>query len=251
MTLPRLPALPLVAALSAALLSGCATTQGPPDERDPLEGFNRAVHGFNTAFDETIGKPVARGYKAVAPEPVDKGVTNFFSNLNDIGVTFNNLLQGKVGDAASDTGRLLVNTTFGIFGIIDVATPLGLEKHEEDFGQTLGVWGAGPGAYLVLPFFGPRTVRDTAGLVVDTLFMDQVYEIDDVGTRNALLAVRLIDQRADLLKTTNIVETAALDQYAFVRDAYLQRRQFLVYDGDPPEEPEDEDIPESGLEPAP
>lgn len=223
----------------AALLAGCATTQGPPDERDPLEGLNRAVHGFNTAFDETLGKPIARGYKAVAPEPVDKGVTNFFGNINDIAITFNNLMQGKFGDAASDTGRFLVNTTFGIFGVIDVASPLGLAKHEEDFGQTLGAWGAGPGAYVVLPFFGPRTVRDTAGLIVDTLFMDQIYKVDDTGTRNALLAVRLIDQRADLLRTTNIVETAALDQYAFVRDAYLQRRQFLVYDGNPPDDPED------------
>jgi phospholipid-binding lipoprotein MlaA len=221
------------AILAMLLLGGCATSGSAPDERDPLEGFNRGVHTFNQTFDETIGKPLAKGYQAATPEPVDRGVTNFFDNLDDVVIAINNLLQGKPGAAASDVGRFALNSTFGMLGFIDVATPVGLDKSEEDFGQTLGVWGLGPGPYLVVPFIGPSTVRDFGGFLVD-INIDPVWDIDDPGARNAALAVQLIDQRADLLAATTVVEEAALDQYSFIRNAYLQRRNYLVHDGDPP-----------------
>lgn len=220
-------------ALSLSMLGGCATT-GPADERDPWEGFNRSMHSFNTTVDDAVFIPVSKGYKKVVPTPINKGITNFFSNINEVLVILNDLLQFKLGNAASDTGRLLVNSTAGIFGVIDVATEMGLDKHDEDFGQTLGYWGMGPGPYLVLPFLGPKTLRDTGGLLVDS-WADPVWNIDDMATRNALLALRFLDTRADLLSATSILETAALDQYSFVRDAYLQRRDYLIYDGDPPE----------------
>lgn len=223
--------------LGMLLLGGCATSGQAPDERDPLEGFNRGVHTFNQTFDETIGKPLAKGYQAATPEPVDRGVTNFFDNLDDVVIAINNLLQGKPGTAASDVGRFALNSTFGMLGFLDVATPVGLEKSEEDFGQTLGVWGVGPGPYLVVPFIGPSTVRDFGGFIVD-INIDPVWDIDDPGARNAALAVQLIDQRADLLAATTVVEEAALDQYSFIRNAYLQRRNYLVHDGDPPLEDE-------------
>ncbi len=216
-------------------LSGCATTSGPGDGHDPLEGFNRAMHGFNETFDGTIGKPLATGYKALLPAPVDKGISNFFSNINDIIVLVNEVLQAKFSAAVSDVGRVVVNTTIGILGFIDVATSMGLEKHQEDFGQTLGYWGLGPGPYLVIPFLGPSTLRDAVGLVPDN-YIDPLFRINHIPTRNALLALKALDKRSDLLSATNIVETAALDQYTFVRDAYLQRREHLVYDGNLPEE---------------
>ena len=242
------PARSAVAALLLGLGSGCATTEHAVEERDPLQPVNRAVHSFNTTFDETIGKPLARGYQAATPEPVDRGVTNFFANLDDVLIGINNLLQGKPGDAASDVGRFAVNSTFGMLGFIDVASSVGLDKHEEDFGQTLGVWGVGSGPYLVLPFLGPSTVRDTGGFIVD-VNIDPVWDIDDPGARNAALAVMLIDQRADLLSATSIVEEAALDQYAFIRNAYLQRREYLVHDGDPPAGEDDFDPYDAGPPP--
>ncbi|MDZ7754266.1 MAG: VacJ family lipoprotein [Gammaproteobacteria bacterium] len=222
-------------ALLALLVTGCATAPEHVDPRDPWEGFNRSVHAFNTDFDRGIGKPLAETYKLVTPEPVDTAVTNFFGNIGDLLVLINNLLQGKPGDAASDGGRVLMNTTFGILGFIDVASSVGLEAHNEDFGQTFGVWGIEPGPYVVLPFLGPHTVRDAVGWYVG-FEVDDYWEFKDRDTRRALLALELVDMRADLMRTTNIVETAALDQYAFIRDAYLQRRQFLIYDGDPPEQ---------------
>lgn len=215
------------------LLAGCATTS-EPDESDPWEGFNRGVHTFNETFDETIGKPVSQGYNAVMPTPVNRGVSNFFGNLGEGRVIFNDLLQGKVGQAAQDTGRLVVNSTFGILGFIDVASSMGMLKHEEDFGQTLGKWGVGTGPYLVLPFLGPNTARSTVGLVPDAL-TDPLLYVDDMGLRNALVALKMLDLRADLLATSRIVEVAALDKYTFTRDAYLQRREYLLHDGNQPE----------------
>lgn len=222
-------------ALLVLALTGCAGTPKAGDPRDPWEGFNRSVHAFNTDFDRGIGKPLAETYQLVTPEPVDTAVTNFFGNIGDLLVLINNLLQGKPGDAASDGGRILVNTTFGILGFIDVASSMGLEAHEEDFGQTFGVWGIDSGPYVVLPFLGPHTVRDAVGWYVG-FRVDDYWEFDNRDTRRALLALELVDLRADLMRTTNIVETASLDQYAFIRDAYLQRRQYLIYDGNPPEE---------------
>jgi phospholipid-binding lipoprotein MlaA len=220
----------LVAALAAVgLLNGCATANSP----DPAEGFNRAVFAFNEGLDTVLIKPAAKGYDFVMPSFARTGVSNFFGNIGDVFIAVNNLLQGKPSDAVSDAGRFLVNSTIGILGVFDVASDMGMEKHEEDFGQTFGRWGVGPGAYVVLPFFGPRTVRDSAGLVLDVA-TDPVGNIDHVPTRNSLVALRVVSQRAALLPADRVIEEAALDKYSYVRDAYLQRRRNLVYDGDPP-----------------
>lgn len=216
----------------AGLLGGCATSGNP---KDPIEGFNRAMYAFNEGVDTVVIKPVAQGYDAVLPSPVRTGVTNFFGNIADFFIGVNNLLQGKPDQAASDIGRVLINSTIGILGLIDVATEAGLEKHEEDFGQTFGRWGVGDGAYVVLPIFGPRTVRDTAGFVLD-MAADPVAGIDHVPTRNTALALRLVDTRADLLPADKVIEEAALDKYSYVRDGYLQRRRTLVHDGNAPRE---------------
>ncbi len=222
----------LLAVTFAGMLAGCATSGNP---KDPIEGFNRAMFGFNEAVDRAVLKPVAQGYDAVLPTPVRTGVTNFFGNIADLFIGVNNLLQGKPADALNDWGRVLVNSTVGILGLIDVASQMGMEKHEEDFGQTFGRWGAGDGAYVVLPLFGPRTVRDTVGLLVD-VSVDPIANIGHVPTRNSLLALRIIDTRADLLPADKVIEEAALDKYAYVRDGYLQRRRSLIHDGNPPRE---------------
>jgi len=224
-----------VAASYAGLLGGCASAGDP---RDPLEGFNRVMYAFNEGLDTVLIKPAARGYDAVLPAPVRTGVTNFFGNIADLFIGVNNLLQGKPAEAAGDIGRVVINSTVGILGLFDVASAAGLEKHEEDFGQTFGRWGVGNGAYLVVPVFGPRTLRDTAGLVLDVT-ADPVANIGDVSTRNALTALRLVDTRADLLPADKVIEEAALDKYAYVRDGYLQRRRNLIHDGNPPREPAD------------
>lgn len=225
----------VVVAAASGLLGGCATSGNP---KDPIEGFNRAMFAFNEGLDAAIIKPVAKGYDAALPSPVKTGVTNFFGNIADVFIAVNNLLQGKPADAVSDAGRFLVNTTIGIFGLFDVATEIGMEKHEEDFGQTFGRWGAGPGAYVVIPVFGPRNVRDTAGLVLDVM-ADPVADVDHVPTRNTLLAVRLISDRATLLPADKVIEEAALDKYSYIRDGYLQRRRSLIHDGNPPREAEE------------
>ncbi|MBA3031833.1 MAG: VacJ family lipoprotein [Gammaproteobacteria bacterium] len=230
-TAKRLRSAVLLVAL-AGLLGGCATSGNP---KDPIEGFNRAMYGFNEAVDAVVIKPVAQGYDYVLPSPVRTGVTNFFGNIADLFIGVNNLLQGKPDQAVSDLGRVLINSTIGILGLFDVATPAGLEKHEEDFGQTFGRWGVGNGAYVVLPIVGPRTVRDTAGFLLDVT-VDPVANVNHVPTRNAMLALRLIDTRADLLPADKVIEEAALDKYTYVRDGYLQRRRSLVYDGNAPRE---------------
>ncbi|MCX8085503.1 MAG: VacJ family lipoprotein [Rhodocyclaceae bacterium] len=222
----------LLSGIAAVLLTGCATSGNP---KDPIEGFNRAMYGFNEAIDTAILKPVAKGYDAVLPTPVRTGVTNFFGNIADFFIGVNNLLQGKPAEAVSDLGRVLINSTIGLLGVIDWASDMGLEKHDEDFGQTFGRWGVGDGAYVVLPFFGPRTVRDTVGLVLDVK-TDPVGQIDHIPTRNTLMALRIIDNRADLLPADKVIEEAALDKYAYIRDGYLARRRSLIYDGNPPRE---------------
>lgn len=219
---------------TVVLLGGCATTS-TSEVNDPLEGYNRIMYSFNDTLDKVIIKPAAIGYDAVTPDPIQKGVSNFFSNLNEITVIINDLLQLKFGQAFHDTGRFVLNSTVGIAGLFDVAGYAGYEKHNEDFGQTLGVWGVDTGPYFVMPFFGPRTVRDTVGLVAD-IYTDPVTYVDDTGARNALVALQVIDHRANLLGTEEVLNEATDDEYIFVRDAYLQRRQNLVYDGNPPEE---------------
>lgn len=218
----------------AMLLGGCATTAG---NKDPMEGFNRTMFAFNEGLDAAIIRPVAKGYEFVAPTFVRTGVTNFFSNVADVFIAVNNLLQGKPVEAASDAGRFLVNSTVGIFGLLDVATEWGLEKHDEDFGQTFGRWGMDTGAYLFLPVFGPRDVRDGIGLVFD-IAADPLVNINDMSVRNSLAALYIINNRAMLLPADKIIDEAALDKYSYLRDAYLQRRRSLVFDGRPPKDPE-------------
>jgi phospholipid-binding lipoprotein MlaA len=223
-------ALLLVLALAA---SGCATSGGDP--RDPLEGMNRGVLAFNDKADEIVLKPAARLYRNVLPGAVRDMVRNFFNNLDDLLISVNNLLQGKPEAAANDLMRVAVNTTFGLLGAIDWASDMGLEKHNEDFGQTLAAWGVGNGPYLVLPLLGPGTLRDTAALPADWE-LDPVTRHDPVAERNALTAFRAVARRADLLGATRTLEEAALDRYVFLREAYLQRRRNLIYDGRPPRE---------------
>ncbi len=175
-------------------------------------------------------KPVAQLYADYIPSPVQTAVDNFFSNVSDVYSAVNNLLQGKPTRAAEDTMRVAINTVLGIGGLIDIATPGGLPKYKEDFGQTLGVWGVPSGPYLVLPLFGPSTVRDTAGMLVDRQIDPSAY-FYPVSLRNSLVGVRIVAGRAQLLGATNLLEQAALDKYAFMRDAYLQRREYLIYDG--------------------
>lgn len=225
----------------AALLSatgGCATTAANP--ADPLEPFNRAMFGFNENVDKAVLKPVARGYRAVTPPMVRTGVTNFFANLEDLWISANNLMQGKVEWALGDLLRFTFNSSFGLLGVIDIASDMGLEKHNEDFGQTLGHWGVGSGAYLVLPLLGPSTVRDGAARVVDWQG-DVVGNLNAVPVRNSLYATRVVSERSNLFDATNLLEEAALDKYTFVRDSWLQRRRSLVYDGNPPRAPADEE----------
>jgi phospholipid-binding lipoprotein MlaA len=225
------------AALLTGLVSGCATTSGG-NAADPLEPVNRAIFGFNETFDQVLMKPVAQGYRAVLPELVRTGVTNFFSNIGDVWIAANNLLQGKPESGLQDVMRVAINTVFGLVGLIDIASDAGLEKHNEDFGQTLGGWGVGSGPYLVLPFLGPSTFRDGIALVGVDNAVDPVWNIKRVPDRNAAYSVRAVDARANALDAARVIEEAALDKYRFVRDSYLQRRRSLIYDGNPPRERE-------------
>jgi phospholipid-binding lipoprotein MlaA len=228
------------ALLLAGSLAGCATSGGNP--ADPLEKANRAVFAFNDAADKVLITPVAKGYRAVLPGFLRTGIANFFSNLEDVWVSVNDVLQGKFQEGSEDFTRVIFNTTFGIGGIFDFASDVGLPKHSEDFGQTLGVWGVTSGPYVVLPLFGPSTFRDGFGLLVDGR-ADLVYRLvdDDVPLRNVLYGTRSISNRANLLDASSVLEQAALDRYAFVRDAWLQRRRNQIYDGNPPREKDDAD----------
>ncbi len=217
-----------IAALTV-MLSACATAAKNPE--DPYEGFNRAMFQVNEGIDVVL-KPVAQGYDAAAPLPVKAGIGNFFGNLADAWTSLNNFFQGKGRDGLSDAGRFLINTTVGIGGIFDVASEMGLEKHSEDFGQTLGVWGVGEGAYLFWPILGPRTTRDTFGWAVD-FCADPLTYVSNVPARNSLWRIRLVDKRAALLPADKIVEQAAFDKYNYIRDAYLQNRRNEIADGNP------------------
>ena len=219
----------------ASVLAGCASTTN----KDPLEGINRGVYKFNDVADRAVIKPVATAYKTVTPSPIRKGISNFFSNIGTLTTVINDLLQLKFAHAFTDAGRFVINSTFGIAGLIDVASMDNIEKRNEDFGQTLGHWGVDTGAYLVLPFIGPSTVRDTTGLVVDTVTSDPItytHNIGEIRLHNQLRTAQLIDKRTQLLDATDIVDNASIDPYAFLRDAYLQRRASLVQDGLVPQE---------------
>lgn len=203
------------------LLAGCATTGADP--RDPWESYNRKVTRFNDVLDENVLQPAAKGYQTVLPDVVRRGVNNFFSNLSDVWSTVNNLLQAKPRETAESLARVGLNTTVGLLGVIDVASELDIPKHKEDFGQTLGHWGVGTGPYLVLPLFGPSTVRDTAALPID--WKGDLLQSVESPIRVPLSAVRLVDKRANLLLASDMLGTVALDRYSFIRDAYLQRRR--------------------------
>jgi len=246
----------VAALVSAAALSGCATTA--PDPRDPIEPVNRVVFEFNEQVDRFAVKPIAEAYVAVTPEFVRTGVRNFFSNLRDPWIGVNNLLQGKVEEGLSDLFRFITNSTFGLAGLTDIASDMGMEKHNEDFGQTLGRWGLEPGAYLVLPILGPSSVRDGAGLIADGFaYLPWRLPTDldfshRVAWRNGLTILDTINIRANLLGTTSLLEEAALDRYVFVRNAYFQRRRSLVYDGNPPREKQEQgEAPAISLEAEP
>ena len=212
-------------ALLAVLATGCATSNTPGD---PLEGFNRAMFSFNEGFDNVVMKPVASGYKAVAPAPARDCVHNMFANIEDIFNGINSLLQGRVGDAGSDVGRLVVNSTVGVLGCFDVASKMGLEKHNRDFGQTFGKWGMPTGPYLVLPILGVSNVRDGVGNAIYSR-LDPVWA-NHVPTRNVAFTLRAVSRRAGQLDASSVLEDAALDKYSFVRDSYLQRRRGMVDD---------------------
>jgi phospholipid-binding lipoprotein MlaA len=220
-----------LAILFALTLSACAST----GNNDPLEGMNRGIYKFNDVTDKAVIKPIAGAYKAVLPSPVRSGVNNFFGNLGTFVSVINDLLQFKFDKAVTGAGRFVINSTFGIAGLVDVASMDGIEKRNEDFGQTLGHWGVGSGPYIVLPFLGPSSVRDTTGLVVDTIAFDPLAYVDDPATRNSARALKILDKRAQLLPGSDLLDEAALDPYAFMRDAYFQRRQNQIYDGNAPE----------------
>lgn len=219
----------------ACLLAGCATG---PNPRDPFEPFNRDVYSFNEKVDNAVLRPVATAYRDTLPFPVRTGVANFFGNLGDVWSGVNSFLQFKAGDAAETLMRVAVNTTMGLGGVLDVASELGLNRHREDFGQTLGHYGMPTGPYLVLPLLGPSTVRDTAALPVDRRG-DLVGEINPAATRNSAIVVRVVDARANLLQASRVMEEVALDRYTFVRDAFLQKRRADVFEAQPPELPDE------------
>ncbi len=221
-----------------AAMVGCASIPAGVERspHDPWESFNRSVFEFNEGLDAYVLKPVVTGYRFVLPEFMRDGIYNFFSNYSDIYTALQNLLQGKPGYAFSDLMRVVVNTTFGLGGLIDMATPGGLPKHKEDWGQTFGVWGIPSGPYVVLPFFGPSNVRDTFGTAAD-LESDYLFRLlPDVALRNSLTGLRVVNARNTYYEAGDLLDGAALDKYSFVRDAYIQRRQYQINEGREDEE---------------
>jgi phospholipid-binding lipoprotein MlaA len=230
------------AAAAAATVLSLSPVWAQAAPNDPLEGYNRFMFRVNESLDNAVVAPVARGYQKVVPQPLRNGVSNFFGNFGDAWSAINHLLQGKATDAAEMTIRVATNTVFGIGGLFDVASELGIERRSEDFGQTLGRWGMPAGPYLVLPALGPSTLRDTTARPLDITWSPNLLTKED-GVRASMTALSLIDTRAGLLNASRILDDIALDKYVFVRDAYLTRRKNQVYDGNPPEEPESQDPP--------
>jgi phospholipid-binding lipoprotein MlaA len=226
----RLQSLTSALLIASVFSTGCAGARNP---NDPLEPMNRGIYRFNDTVDRAVIKPVAKGYNSVMPSAGKSMVSNFFSNLDDIMVTVNDLLQFKLVQGYSDAMRFLVNSTVGVFGLIDVASTGGLKKHDEDFGQTLGKWGVGSGPYIVIPIIGPSSVRDGIGFYAD-LYLDPMYYIDDMSTRNLAYATQKFTRRAELLDKEQVMDEALIDRYQFIRDIYLLQRKNLVYDGNPP-----------------
>jgi phospholipid-binding lipoprotein MlaA len=237
-----------IALAASLLLVGCASAP-TANPKDPWEPMNRSVASFNDKVDDNVLKPLATGYRNVVPDLIQTGVRNVFNNFADMWSTVNNLLQLKPINTAESLGRVIVNTVFGIYGIFDVATYIKLERHPEDFGQTLGYWGMPNGPYLVLPLFGPSTLRDGASLPVD-FAVSPTKLIGDIPTRNQVFTLRLVSKRAELLKPGNLLEEASIDKYSFTRDAYLQYRRSQIYDGNPPDEEDSNDDPSANPVPA-
>jgi phospholipid-binding lipoprotein MlaA len=236
-----MPPIKILLLLASLLLTGCSAVSGISkyaQQKDPLESFNRGVYVFNDTLDKAVIKPVAQGYSTVTPTPVKNMVNNFFSNLDDVVVTVNDLLQFKFRQAASDGSRVAFNSTFGVFGLFNVVDKL--EKHNEDFGQTLGYWGVPSGPYLMLPFFGPSSIRDGSGLYADS-FVSVIGRTKNMSARNRDWLAEGVNTRAGLLEGEKVLDEAIIDRYSFIRDAYLQRRQSLVYDGNPPRQKFDDD----------
>lgn len=223
-----------LALVALTWLAGCAGTARAPSEKDPYEGFNRAMFEVHEGVDKVALKPLAQGYDAAVPLPAKVGIHNFYENIWDLNRGTNALLQGKGEEGLTGFSRLLINSTVGIFGLFDVASEMGLEQGDEDFGQTFGVWGVPDGPYVFLPIVGPNTSRDLVGWGVDQYFYPLWWHLDHVPVRNSMIALRAVEFRAGLLPADKVVEEAALDKYAYIRSAYLQRRNSQVYDGKPP-----------------
>lgn len=231
---------PRSAVVLALLVGGCASS-AHRTVNDPLEPVNRAIFTFNEKADKYVAKPVAQAYEKVVPQPVRRGVRNFFNNLDDVTVVVNDLLQLKFKNASRDSVRLVANTVFGGFGLVDVAGMRGLTKRDEDLGQTLGYWGVGTGPYLMLPLLGPSNLRDGPAMYLSGSTIDPLWHYRNVKLRNTAVILRSLNQRAQLLSTQRVFEQAAVDRYSFLRDAYAQRRLNLIYDGDPPRSTDDEE----------
>ena len=223
-----------VGVAAVLLAQGCASVPNP-DARDPWESWNRGVFGFYDAVDRVVLKPVATGYQKVTPNVVQKGVGNFFGNLADIWSAVNNALALRGKETGDSIGRVMINSTVGLLGVIDVASDLGIERHSADFGLTLARWGVGNGPYVVVPLLGPSTLRDTVAIPVDN-WGNPINTVGDEPTRTGLMVLDVVDTRAQLLGAGRVMDGAALDKYAFFREAFLQRRRNQVYDGNPPDE---------------
>jgi len=222
-------------AVAVALLSGCATTQS---RVDPLEPWNRAMYQVHTTLDDAIVKPVAQGYVKVTPPPIRTGVANFFGNIDDLFTGINDVLQGNGNRAGDAFGRVLLNSTFGIVGIFDLASMMGITKDHNDFGLTFGKWGAPQGPYLFVPLFGPTTVRDGSGWLV-RLYAGPAGYINDIPLRNSLYGLGYLNERAQALDAESVLDAASLDKYLYLRNAYLRARRYQLYEGKPP--PDDDD----------
>ena len=217
--------------LCLVFLSACATTNAL-DERDPWEGFNRGVYSFNQTMDNVLFNPVGRVYNAITPEIIDTGVSNFFANLSQLSVIANDILQFKFDQTVNDTVRLFLNSTIGLFGFLDISSSAGLYSSGEDFGQTLAHWGIGSGPYLVVPFFGPATVRDATGIAVDRGVLNPISYLEDDMTRAGLLTLNYVDFKSDLLSTGDLIDEASLDEYEFVKNAYFEKRSSEINDAE-------------------
>ncbi len=233
----------------ALVTTGCVSVKGPPSKLDPLESYNRTMFNINTSVDKAVLKPAAQVYDKTLPGTIKKGIRNFFSNIGEIPVVFNDLMQFRFQQAAYDTSRFLLNTTLGLGGLVDFANDAGLEKNNQDFGQTLGKWGVPSGPYFVLPILGPSNVRDTFGRVVDSPFKGYSRYIPSTSGQVAAYGLDAVSTRQSLLGASSLLGEAALDPYVFVRDGYMQRRLKQIYDGKVPRDIQDE--LEEALDPEP